>query len=281
MRHRGEDVEAVAAFGCKRWIGCRGPVEVEAEVLGEVFPLEDVVQQSLVARPHEDGVVADLRIAPAGAEIPDEQAHGIARGGKTPVAPAFARFRLQQLAVGRRRIGIGHDDVGCDGLTTGQPQARGAAILAEDFADLGLIAECSALPCDESGKAPDDGACAAHGPVHAEAPFEIGDEAVDRRDLEGMPADEQRMEAQRHAELRVLHPRRHMAMDGAPCAEFHQVGRDAEHVEGRAEGQVAKLLEADPVDRLALAHEAVVAVKVIGRHPARPHPASVPGRYCR
>ncbi len=113
--------------------------------------------------------------------------------------------------------------------------------------------------------------------MHAELALEIGDHAVDGGDPERVAADEEGMEAQRHADARVLHARGHMLVHGAPGAQLHQVRQDAQHVHRRAEGHMAKLFEADPVDRFALRHESVVARHVTGRQPAHlgAHPRGI------
>ena len=59
-----------------------------------------------------------------------------------------------------------------------------------------------------------------------------------------------------------------MLVNRAPGAEPQQIGRDLHHVEGRAEGHVAQLLEADPVDRLALGHEFLIALDIARRDAA-------------
>jgi hypothetical protein len=62
-------------------------VEVEREVVGEHLLLEDVVEQLFVARAQEDGVVRHVFVLPVGAEVPDEEGHGVARALDARVGP--------------------------------------------------------------------------------------------------------------------------------------------------------------------------------------------------
>ena len=78
MRHRRQHVERIAARRCQRGIARRRPVQIEAEVVRQMLALEDVGQQLPIPRPQDDRVVADVRILPPRAEIPDEEAHRVA-----------------------------------------------------------------------------------------------------------------------------------------------------------------------------------------------------------
>ena len=51
-------------------------MQVETEIFRQYLALEDVIQQSLIARSKNDGVVRNVGILPARAEIPYEQSVG-------------------------------------------------------------------------------------------------------------------------------------------------------------------------------------------------------------
>ena len=69
MRDRGEDVEALVAWGCERGIGASGGVEVEGEVFREDTIFKNVIEEATVAGPEPDGVVGEIGVGAIGTEI--------------------------------------------------------------------------------------------------------------------------------------------------------------------------------------------------------------------
>ena len=210
-------------------------------------------------------MVRDVGVPAARAEVPDEQAHRVARLLDAPVGPAAAVLRRQQVAVGPRRIGVGHHHVGGDLLAGRQAHAAGALALHHDLGHRLIAAHAAALPLDQAHQALHQAARAAHREVHAEAPLEEGDQAVDRGGGEGIAAHQQRLEGQHHAQPLVLHMLAGQRIDRAIALQFQQLGQHARHVGPAVEGHVAQLLEADLVDRLAGGEEALVAGHVARR----------------
>ena len=76
VRYGCQHVKGIAALGCERGICFGRSMQVETEIFRQYLALEDVIQQSLVARSKNDGVVRNVGILPARAEIPDEQSVG-------------------------------------------------------------------------------------------------------------------------------------------------------------------------------------------------------------
>ena len=130
-----------------------------------------------------------------------------------------------------RRFGVGDDDIGLDRAAVGEAEARGARALAGDLRHFAVEMDVAALALHQLRHGPDQCAGSADRKMHAILPFEIGDHAVDRRHLERVAADEQRVEAERHADLGVLDAGRYMLVHGAPGAQAQQVGCDLHHVE--------------------------------------------------
>ena len=141
-------------------------------------------------------MVVDILEAAIGAEIPDEEAHRVARAGDLAVGPAAARMAGEQLGIGPADIGVGHDDIGADPLAARQTDAGGAAILDQDLLHLRIAAQMAALAVDEADDAIDQRAHAAHGVMHAMHPFQMRDQAVIGRRRHRIAADQQRMEAE-------------------------------------------------------------------------------------
>ena len=107
----------------------------------------------------------------------------------------------------------------------------------------------------------------AHGEVHAPAALEVRDEAVDGGGVEGVSADEQRMEAQRDPQLRVPDIGRHEPVDAAMPTQLQEIRCHVDHGLERGEGLVAEFLEAEAADLSAPRHEASVSVQIRRRHP--------------
>ena len=109
--------------------------------------------------------------------------------------------------------------------------ARGAGALAGDFGHFAVEMDAAALAFQQLHHGAHQRAGATDSEVHAILPLEIGDHAVDGRHLERVAADEQRMEAEGHPDLRALDARRHMLVHGAPGAQLEEIGSDFHHVE--------------------------------------------------
>jgi len=90
--------------------------------------LEDVLQQTFVARAQQHHVVRHVGVLLVGAEVPDKQAHGVAALVNALVGPVAAVFRRDQVAVGPGRVGVGDHDVSSHELAAGQRHARGASV---------------------------------------------------------------------------------------------------------------------------------------------------------
>ena len=69
MRYRGEDVEALVAWGCERGIGASGGVEVEGEVFREDTIFKNVIEKATVAGSEPNSVVGEIGVGAVGAEI--------------------------------------------------------------------------------------------------------------------------------------------------------------------------------------------------------------------
>ena len=95
MRHRGQHIEGIAARRGQRCIRRGRAMQIKAEIFRQVLPRENIVQQFLITWPEHHGVVVDIIIPALGPEIPDKQAHGIARAGDLAIGPAPARMILQ------------------------------------------------------------------------------------------------------------------------------------------------------------------------------------------
>ena len=80
VRHWAKRIETVAAGWRKAWIGRGGAVDVEREIPGQLFALEDVVEQFAKALAEPYRMMRDLRILPPRAEIQQEQPHRKPRG---------------------------------------------------------------------------------------------------------------------------------------------------------------------------------------------------------
>ena len=130
--------------------------------------------------------------------------------------------------------------------------------------DLDLLpaAHLSALRGDQVGEAGDELARAAHCEMHAPALFQEGDQAVDRAGAKRVAADEQRMKTEDGPKPFVTKIFRDETVDAAVALEPDEIAGDARHVADGVERRVAQLLETDPVDGFAMAHEAFEPRKV-------------------
>ena len=202
----------------------------------------------------------------ARAEIPDEQAHGISGAFDPPVGPARPRRCRQQMPVGPGRIGIGdHDDRRRRSRPDASRTPQAAPSLTMISRTSWLQSTAPTLPFDQLHQTVDQAPGAAHRKMHAPAPFQEGDQAIDRACGKRVAADQQRMEAEHDAQPGIAKEFRDQAVDAAIARQPDHLGRDPRHVGPFAERHVAELFESDLEDLLAGLHVAVVAADIAGR----------------
>ena len=234
-------------------------MQVQAEVVGQLAAVEHVVQQPAVARPQHHRVVRHVGVLALGAEVPDEQAHRVAAAVDAAIGPVAAVLGRHQLLVGPGGVGVAHHDVGRDALAAGQCDAGGAAVVDLDALDLGAQAQRAAQVGQHADQALDQRADAAHRPMHAEAAFQRVDQAVHAGHGKGVAADQQRLQAERHTQFRVLHVAGHHRVQAAPAAHAHQQRCRLEQVADVVEGLGAQPMEAELVAQLGFDHETLEA----------------------
>jgi len=170
--HGREHIEGVAAIRGQARVGGGGAVQIEAEILGQNFALEDVVEQALVARAHENHVVGQGIVTTPCAEVPNKEAHGVVRLLHLAVGPDGALGASQCGLVCPCGIGIGDHHVGLDALATLERDACSASRLDHNAIDLGREPQLATNSLEQADHGADNGTRAAHGRVHPKAALE-------------------------------------------------------------------------------------------------------------
>ena len=264
MRHRRQHIERIAAWRRQRRIVRGRAVQIQAEVLGEKFARENVAQKAAVARAHDHGVVVHVGKRAARAEIPDEQAHGVARACQPRIGPAPALMPGEEFGVGPAGIGVGDNDVRRDMLAAGKAHAGGSIAFHGDLLDLCVQAHGTALPLHETDHGPDDGAGSAHGVMHAMLALEVADQRVVGRGGERISADQQRMKAEGDTQLLVAEIAGNLGVDRAVAAEPDDIRRGAQNGRETVEWLVGQFAERHLVDFRVVHNEALEARDIGG-----------------
>ena len=209
----------------------------------------------------------DVSILAPRAEVPDEQAHRIARLLDAPIGPAPAVFGRHQVTIGPGRIGVRDHDIGGNRFAALQAHAPLAAPRSTVIRSTPpTAAHGPALPFDQSDQTstrvpvPPIGKC---------TPQRRSRNAI-RQYTEvvanGIASDQQRLEGRTTG---VAHPARacrpRNTRYGSP--ELEQPREHAKHVGPRIEGDMAELFEADLVDRFAGRQEPFVSSHIARREP--------------
>ena len=270
MRHRRQDVEGVVALRRDRRVGDRGAVDVEAHVLGQLSAGEHVRQQALVARRVDDGVMAHVGPhprRPARAEVPDEQPHRPAAAIQLGVRPPLAGPAAQQAGIGVAGICIAHHQGRRQDGAIRQPHARRGAVRQQDLVRLAPQPHRAALRLDHADHRVGDRLHAAHGVVHAELLLQMPHEGVDRRHVPGIATDEERVERQRHAQPRVLHPRLGQSQDRPVRPQPRKCRQHLQRVPQAMHRLGDHALEPDDIAGVGVTQELPVSGDIAGRQP--------------
>ena len=205
VRHGRQHVERVAARRRERGVAGRRAVQVQAEILGQHVLVEDVVEQSLVARAHDHVVVQDVVEAAVRAEVPDDESHRMTRarrscgpssGGVGDRAAAGCRSRPVRRSRRRGRPRFPRR------RTSTTPAARPSRTTMRSTS--ALQRTLPPVPSISPTMPVHQRAGAAHRVVHAEFALEMRDQAVVGGGRERIAADQQRMKAEDHPQVLVL-----------------------------------------------------------------------------
>ena len=164
-------------------------MQIQAEILRQHMPVEDVVQQCAIAWAEQQRVMRHVRVCHARPEIPDEQAHRIPRPLQLFVRPAAAMPRRDQVAIGPGRIGVRDDDVCRDAFAGNQHDTGGGSIDHRYLPNFGIASHGVALAGDEAAQALHEFTGATHREMHAPVTLQERDQAVDRTGGKRIAAD--------------------------------------------------------------------------------------------
>ena len=265
MRHGRQDVEAVAPGRREGWVRRGGTVQVEREIARQGLPGEDVVQQCLVPRPHQDLVVRHVVITTVGSEIDDEQGHRVAQAFESAIRVLASHRPRDEVHVRVRDVPVAHHGIGSQHLSPGQPHAGRAprARVDDDLLHPGRQMQCSAELLEQADQGSHDRTRATHGEPDAPLLLERVDECVDRRTLERIASHQQGMEAEDLPEPRVANVRVDERCHRAIRAEADKLRHHPQHVhrldERRVDQRHARL-----EDRLGRVSEPQVSGDVTG-----------------
>ena len=180
--HHRQSVKRVATGRGQRRVGRRGSVQVQAEVFGQLVVFKDVLQQTFVARSQHHHVVRHIGVLAVGAKVPDKQTRRIVAFGNALVAPMASVLWLDQVLVRPGGVAIADHDVGGYNLAAVQDHAGGGAVVHLNACDSGVVADGNVALLQQVHQGLHDGTRAAHGRVHAPAPFQNVDERVNAGD---------------------------------------------------------------------------------------------------
>lgn len=246
VRYRGEHVERLAAVGRNARVGDGRHVQVEGEVLGEGFLVEDVLQQAFVALAQNDVVVLQLGIEVAflGAEVNHKQGHAVVHAVELAVGVLAAVFLFDEVTVGEGHIRVGNDGIGRVEAAVLEAKPLGDAVFDDDFVHFGIEVDFAAEIFDQVGERLHDGAGAAHSVVHPPLPLEVMYHGVDRSGVERITANQKRVEREAAAKEVILDKLRHIFIDALVGLQLDEIRRNLEHVGKFQEGDVGQLGEA-------------------------------------
>ena len=163
---------------------------------------------------------------------------------------------FQQLPIGPGGISIGHNQISLDQLTTAELHAASIAIARDDLLNACIIADAAAKLGDEARQPFHKRAHATHGVVNTMQALEMGDETIISCRGEGIAADQERVEAERDAQLLMRKVIADLAIDRAETTELDQIRSSRDQRTESVERLVCQFLEGDFVDRSAILQEA-------------------------
>ena len=204
VRHGREHIKAVMPFGREAGIGGRRPVQIKRKIIGQTPPVEDIIQQALIARPEPDGVMRDLVIFAIRAEKQHIQPHR-----QLAVVALEARgerqgLSRQQMAIEVHRVPVEHDMVSAEHLAIVQPNALDPAPGRRQPGDGDARLDADTLAAQQALQRPHQGTRAAHRKKDPVGAFQIMDQGVNAGGVEWRAAEQQRLDRKGPAQLVML-----------------------------------------------------------------------------
>ena len=162
-------------------------------------------------------------------------------------------------------IGIGHYEIGRNDAAAGQFHSRGRTPLDADALHSRVQSHGDTMALHQRAQRSGDGAGAAHREEHAVSALEVVDEPVNAGGVEGVAADQQRLDREGLAQLVVLQVGFHQTPDGAIATQPDQARDQPKHRPEFVERLGRQLGEADVEDAFGVRQQPQVAVPVVRR----------------
>ncbi len=191
-----------------------------------------------------------------------------------PRRPAPARLVAQQPVIGVPRIRVRHHDTRRQHPPVRQPDAGGTPALHHDLVSLGIQDDPAALPLDHARHRARDRCDAAHRVMDAEFLLQMADQRIHRGDVERIAADEQRVEGQRHPQPFVPDPPRRVGRHRTVGTVPGELRQHLQQIDKPVHRTTTEVLEPEPVARLGILQEPVIARADRRATAAPPPPAS-------
>ena len=211
----------------------------------------------------------DVLVASIGTEVDDEQRHGVPQAIDAAIRVHLSRGGRHESPIGERDIGVAHYRIGGQPFTVNQRHSAGAARHKIDVypTDLRIKPDFAAEIREQPHERVDEGARASHGEPDTPSFFEYVNECVDRRAVERIPTDEERVKAEHLPQALVGEVAFRDASDGTVSAEADELREYAHHVRDRRErlvderkGRIENALSGDA--------ESIVPIDVAPPEPA-------------
>ena len=196
--HRREHVEAVAARWRERRIGCRGAVQVQRVIGREHLAREDVVQQRLVPRAHEDLMMRGIAVRAVRAEVHHEERHRVLHPREPAIGVLPANGARNKVHVRTRDVAVAHDRIRRQRLAVREPYAgrTSGSRVDHDLFGRAIEPDFAAQLLEEPAECSNQRAGAPHCEPHTPALFQRVDQRVNGCALERVTAHQQRVEAE-------------------------------------------------------------------------------------
>ena len=264
MGDRNQRVERAHPFGRHGRIGHAGVVEIDREIGRQHAAAIDIVKQPLIARAEQDHVVRNAGPGALQAKMHHEQAWRKALA-RQALGVILAPLGLaEKVLVAVHDVGIAGDRV--EPLLEARFRLHLGRAGAERVDALHRIVEPdgAAQSFEMRYHRGDQPIGAALGPPYAAILFQLVDQGVDRAGLHRIAADQQRVEAERFAQLLVFDEMRYHRIDAAPRLLLRERGRGLQHGFEIEEGDMAQLDVAFLVHACAIFEEALISRDVGG-----------------
>src|SRR5579883_14292 len=197
-------------------------MQVERQIIRQSRTVENFLDKLLIVIRHDDSVMAEPRILPVQSQVEQKTAHGVTITLHLLTCVCNIMRGWQEFKIGGCNIAISNDSIALEYCSIFQQYACCSLFLEQNLFHGIATANFASQIAQKLFHRRNEGIHPPWCVMYSSQAFKVWYHAVDGAGAERVAADEERMEGEDHAQLRVVKIARNVAIDAALRSQAYQ-----------------------------------------------------------